>query len=95
MPAYIVAVVDVKNPESYEEYRKLAGPAVKKWDGRFLARGGESVVLEGAFPGSRVVVLEFPSLARAKAFYASPDYQAAKQKRIGHADFNMVAVDGT
>ena len=58
MPAYIVAVVNITNPEAYDEYRKLAGPAAQKYGGRFLARGGRSEVLEGSFPGARVVVVE-------------------------------------
>jgi uncharacterized protein (DUF1330 family) len=94
MPAYIVAIGDVKNPEAYEEYRKLAGPAVRQYDGRFLARGGKCEVLEGSFPGARVVIVEFPSVERVKEFFNSPEYQAARQKRLAVADMNLIVVEG-
>lgn len=94
MPAYLVAIGNVKNPEAYEEYRKLAGPAIRQYDGRFLARGGESELLEGSFPGARVVIVEFPSLERAKEFFDSPEYQAARQKRLAVADLSLIIVEG-
>ena len=59
MPAYIIANMTVTKPEAYEGYRALAAPAVAKHGGRFLVRGGKNEVLEGAFPASRVVVVEF------------------------------------
>ena len=94
MPAYLVAIGSVKDPAAYEEYRKLAGPAIRQYDGRFLARGGESHVLEGSFPGPRVVVVEFPNVARAKEFFDSPEYQAARRKRLAVADLNLIVVEG-
>ncbi|HSD41618.1 MAG TPA: DUF1330 domain-containing protein [Burkholderiales bacterium] len=94
MPAYLVALGNVKDPEAYEEYRKLAGPAIKQYDGRFLARGGKTDVLEGSFPGPRVVIVEFPSLERAKEWFNSPEYQAARQKRLAVADLNLIVVEG-
>jgi len=94
MPAYIIAVVTVTKPDVYEGYRALAGAAVAKHGGRFLARGGKHEVLEGAFPGKRVVILEFASFDKAKTFYDSPEYLAAREQRRGAADFNLLIVDG-
>ncbi len=94
MPAYVIAMMTVTNPEAYEGYRGLAGPAVAKHGGRFLARGGRHEVLEGSFPGSRVVVLEFESFEKARTFYDSPEYRAAREKRHGAAAFNLLVVDG-
>jgi len=94
MPAYLVAIINVTNSDAYAEYAKLAGPANQKYGGRFLARGGKSEVLEGSIAGSRIVVAEFESFDQAKKFYHSPEYQAARQKRLGAADFSMVLVDG-
>ena len=94
MPAYIIAFVDIKNPAAYDEYRKLAGPAMQKNGGKFLARGGRLEVLEGSFAGQRVVVAEYPSIERAKAFYDSPEYREARAKRAGAADFTMLVVEG-
>jgi uncharacterized protein (DUF1330 family) len=94
MPAYIIAMMTVTNPEAYDGYRALAAPAVAKHGGRFIVRGGKNEVLEGNFPGSRVVVVEFESLENAKAFYNSPEYRAAREKRIGAAEFNLLVVEG-
>ena len=95
MPAYIVALVDITNPAAYDEYRKLAGPAMLKYGGKFLARGGRLEVLEGKFAGGRVVVAEYPTIERAKEFYNSPEYTEARAKRAGAADMLMLVVEGT
>ncbi|HUZ75525.1 MAG TPA: DUF1330 domain-containing protein [Stellaceae bacterium] len=94
MPAYVVSVVNVKDPEQYQEYAKLAPAAVAKFGGRFLARGGIDAVLEGGLGANRLVVTEFPSAEQAKAFYHSPEYQAARQHRVDAADFTMMLCSG-
>ncbi len=94
MPAYIVAVVNIKDPNRYGEYAELAPAAVAKYGGRFLARGGINTVLEGGLGANRVVVTEFPSAEAATSFYNSPEYQAARLNRIGAADFTMMLCDG-
>ena len=94
MTAYVVAIVNIKNPDQYQEYARLAPAAVQKFGGRFLARGGINAVLEGGLGANRVVVAEFPSAEQAKAFYNSADYQSARQKRVAAADFTMMVVDG-
>jgi uncharacterized protein (DUF1330 family) len=94
MAAYLVCDIKVTNPTQYEEYKKLAQAAVARYDGRYLARGGETAVLEGSWQPNRVVVLEFPDLAKARAFYDSPEYKAARKARGGAAQMNMVAVAG-
>ena len=94
MAAYIIAQVNVTNPEKYQEYAKLAGPASARYGGRFLVRGGTKTPREGDIPYQRVVVTEFPDVEAAKRFYHSVEYQAAREKRLGAADFNMVIVEG-
>ncbi len=94
MPAYIIAQVNVTDPEKYQEYAKLAGPAGAKYGGKMLVRGGAKTPLEGNIPYQRIVVNEFPDVEAAKRFYNSVEYQAARQKRLGAADFNMVIVEG-
>lgn len=94
MPAYVVADVGVTDPARYEDYKKLAPAAIAKHGGRYLARGGETAVLEGDWRPGGVVVLEFPSLAQAKAFYDSAEYGEARRARAGAARMNMVVVDG-
>lgn len=94
MPAYIIATVNITKPENYQEYAKLASPATLKHGGRFLVRGGKKTALEGDILFQRIVVTEFPDVEAAKRFYNSVDYQAAKQKRLGAADFHMIVVEG-
>lgn len=94
MPAYILAEIEVTDPARYEEYKLLAPPAIARYGGRYLARGGEMTVLEGDWQPGRVVVLEFPTLEAARTFYDSPEYRAAREKRKGAAKMNMIAVAG-
>jgi uncharacterized protein (DUF1330 family) len=92
--AYIVVQVDVSNPQQYSEYAKLSPAIIEKFGGRFLARGGRTATLEGPPARSRVVVIEFPSFDRAKQFYDSSEYVAARKVRAGAADAQFVLVEG-
>lgn len=92
--AYVLVQVDVSNTQQYGEYTKLSPGIIEKFGGRFLARGGRTETLEGAPARSRVVVIEFPSFERAREFYNSPEYQAAKKVRAGAATAQFVLVEG-
>jgi uncharacterized protein (DUF1330 family) len=94
MPAYLIVDADVLDPEQYEQYKAASPGAIAAGGGRFLVRGGEIEVLEGDWSPTRVVVVEFANLEAAKAFYESPEYQAAIKLREGAATFNMIAVEG-
>ena len=90
---YVISRVDVKNPEAYAEYIKLGTEAIRKYGGKPLARGGKHEALEGQ-ARARNVVIEFDSFEAARAYYYSSEYAAAKAKRIGAADMEMVLVEG-
>ena len=92
--AYILVQVDVTNPTQYGEYAKLAPAVVAKYGGRYLARAGRTVTLEGTPAKSRVVVLEFPTFERAQEFYQSAEYRAARKLRQGAADAQWIVVEG-
>jgi uncharacterized protein (DUF1330 family) len=94
MPAYIIVETDITDPEQYEQYKAASPAAVAAGGGRFVVRGGELAVLEGEWRPARIVMLEFPDLDAAKAFYESEQYQEAKKLREGAARLNMVAVEG-
>jgi uncharacterized protein (DUF1330 family) len=94
MPAYLIARVRVTDPEQYKEYTKLTPAAIAKHGGRFVVRGGAVSTLEGPSEQDRVVVIEFPSVERAKAFWDSPEYREAKAKRAGAATGQFILVDG-
>lgn len=94
MPAYVIVEVDIHDPVSYEDYKKLTPAAIAAYDGRFVVRGGVSESLEGDWHPQRIVVLEFPSVERAKEWWHSPEYTAAKVIRQRAAHTKMLVVEG-
>ena len=92
--AYIIANVTVTNQEQYAEYRKLSSIAVEAHGAEFCARGGAVEVLEGDWTPDRVVILKFPSMEKAKAYYQSVEYTAAIKARQGASVMRMVVVEG-
>lgn len=90
---YWIARVDVTNAEGYAPYAAAAGPAVAKFGGRYLARGGRSESLQGP-ARSRNVIVEFPSYQAALEAWNSPEYQDAKRQREGHCEAEFVVVEG-
>jgi len=94
MPAYIVVEVEVEDPVRYEDYKKMVPPSLAAYGGRFLVRGGKVENLEGDWSPKRFVMVEFPSVERAKAWWDSPEYAAAKALRQATAKTQMIVVDG-
>lgn len=94
MVAYVIADAEILDPAKYEEYKKLTPGAIAKHGGRFLARGGQTAILEGDWRPNRMVIIEFPSLEAARSFYTSVEYTAARRARAGAATMNIIAVDG-
>ncbi len=90
---YVIARVDVMNPDAYARYAAAATKAIAAHGGRALARGGRFEALEGK-ARARNVVLEFDSFDAARAFFYSADYQAARALRAGAADIEVVLVEG-
>jgi uncharacterized protein (DUF1330 family) len=95
MAAYVIVEVSIQDPVEYEEYKKLTPAAVATYDGKFLARGGETVSLEGDWNPERIVVLEFPTVERAKEWWGSKIYTTAKEIRQRAAKTKMIIVEGT
>lgn len=94
MSAFVVVQVEVKDPERYEAYKKMVPPTLEKFGGRFVARGGAVHVIEGDWSPKRFVLIEFPSVERAKAWWASPEYAEAKALRQATADSRLIIVEG-
>ena len=90
---YWIARVDVRDAEGYKDYVAAAKHAFERFGAVFLARGGEHHEAEGT-SRRRNVVIEFSSLAQARACYDSPEYQAAKAIRQRYADSDIVLVEG-
>lgn len=94
MAAYLIAQVDVHNMDAYQEYAKRAPAALKKYNGKFLVRGGKRTKLEGKEPAGRVVVIEFADMDQAVSYYNSPEYREAKAFREGAAEAQFFVVEG-
>jgi uncharacterized protein (DUF1330 family) len=94
MAAYVVVQVDVKDPVRYADYRTMVPPTLEKYGGRFVVRGGKTETLEGDWSPKRFVVVEFPSVEQAKAWWASPEYAAAKALRQATAETQMIVAEG-
>jgi uncharacterized protein (DUF1330 family) len=94
MPAYAIFDIVVTDSERYEDYKKLAPPAIAAYGGKYLVRGGRLDVLEGDWNPSRIVVLEFPTAGQAKAWIDSPEYREARALRHATATTNAILVEG-
>jgi uncharacterized protein (DUF1330 family) len=94
MPAYVIARVEVTDWDKYNEYLKAGPGTVAQYGGKFIARNGEKLTLEGPEEARRLIILEFPSLAKAKEWYNSKEYQDAKKLRAGASIGSLVAVEG-
>jgi uncharacterized protein (DUF1330 family) len=92
--AYVIAMIEVRDPVRYEDYRRMVLPTITAYGGRFVARGGPTEVLEGQWSPRRVVIIEFPSLERAKAWWASPEYSDARALRQATSVGTLIAVAG-
>ena len=93
MAVYSMVNAEVHDADAYGEYAKLAGPAVEKFGGKFLARGGKMVVKEGS-PMPRAVIIEWPDMATAEAFYDSPEYQEALSHGLPASTRNYWFIEG-
>ncbi len=94
MPAYVLVEIDIEDHSIYEEYKKLTPAAIDAYDGRFIVRSAKTECLEGEWHPERLVVLEFPSVERAKEWWASPEYSKAKSLRQQSAKTQMILVQG-
>ena len=94
MTAYVIDEATITDLAQYELYKAAAAPSVAAAGGRYIARGGDVVPLEGGWTPRRMVIIEFPDLATARRFYDSPAYREAREARAGAANFRMIAIDG-
>ncbi|WP_282095458.1 DUF1330 domain-containing protein [Epibacterium ulvae] len=94
MSALWIAHVTVTDTESYGKYAELAGPAIAKHGGSFIARGGRYVQLEGK-ERPRNVVAKFPSVEAAVDCYNSADYQEALSHARDASERELLVVEVT
>ncbi len=94
MAAYVVVEIEVLDAERYEDYKRMVPPSLAAYGGRFLVRGGVTETLEGDWSPKRLVILEFPSVERAKEWWTSAEYAEAKALRQATAQTEMLVVEG-
>jgi len=96
--AYVIAELVITDPAAYEAYRKEVLPSVQSFDGQFLVRGGTRIQCEGVdathHDQMRTVILEFPSLQKAQAWYESAAYTELKLMRQAASQGRLFIVEG-
>jgi uncharacterized protein (DUF1330 family) len=94
MAAFVVVDVEITDPVGYEEYKKLTPGSLTPFGGRFVVRGGKVETLEGTWAPGRFVILEFPTVERAREWWNSEAYRPAKAVRQSVARTEMILVEG-
>ena len=94
MSAYVVVQAQVTDLNRFKKYLEESPDVIAKYGGRYIARGGETIALEGGDEANRIVIIEFPSLQKARDWYYSEEYQRLKSVRQGAATGSMVLIDG-
>jgi uncharacterized protein (DUF1330 family) len=92
MPAYVIAMMAIHDPETYRKYTDRTPPTVKKYKGKFLTRGETVTTLEGKTYTDRMVILEFPSKSHVEDWIIDPDYQEAIVFRHASSTMRMLLV---
>jgi uncharacterized protein (DUF1330 family) len=92
MAAFVIVDVEVLEPEPYRTYTSAVPATLAPFGGRFIVRGGAYATLEGEWRPQRIVIIEFPSVEQARAWHASPEYQAIVPIRLRHARTNFLTV---
>jgi len=94
MPSYVVSMMSISDAKTYRKYTDRTPPIVKKYGGKFLARGGDILTVEGEEYKDRMVILEFPSRQAILDWYADPDYEEARAFRHASSDARIFVIDG-
>lgn len=93
MPGYVIANVDVHDPDGYRAYVDAVPATIQAFGGRYLARGGQTETLEGDWNPSRLVIVEFPTYEDAKAWHASAEYAPVLAIRQAHSTGQIVVTE--
>ena len=94
MPAYVMAEVEITNPDGYKEYSKQVPATIEKFGGRFLHRGGPITALEGEWPAVRRVLIEFPTPDAARQWFDSEEYAKPKAMRRANSKGRLILLEG-
>ena len=91
---YLVVRVRVHDEDGFKKFLEMTKTLVEQYGGKYLVRGGIVELVEGDWNPKRIVVLEFPTMEKAKTWYNSAEYHDVKQMRFESADTNLLFADG-
>lgn len=94
MAAYVIANINIEDPVRYEDYKRMVPGTLAAFGGRFIARGGNVEVLEGSWRPERLVLIEFPSLERARSWWLSQEYAEARALRQATSTGTLLILEG-
>jgi uncharacterized protein (DUF1330 family) len=94
MKAYVIAAETINDSAMFDLYRKQVPATIAPFGGQFVVRGANLTVLEGEWPHSRLVIIEFPSRTAAQDWYKSAEYQKIISLRLKSTVGNLIVVDG-
>jgi uncharacterized protein (DUF1330 family) len=92
--AYVISEVEVLDPAFIEQYRSLAQATIDKYSGRYVVRGGAVEPVEGDWAPKHIVIVEFPTMERARTWYQSPEYAEALKVRQKALNRRLIFVEG-
>ncbi len=95
MAAYILVDTQIENPEAYEEYKALARPIAESYGGKYLTRGGAMEIIDNdLWSPTRIVLIEFPDIEKARSFMNSEAYAPVRPLRENNAKCTLVLLEG-
>lgn len=95
MSAYLIVDTKISNPDAYEDYKAQAAPIAATYGGVYRARGGTLDIIDSdLWTPTRVVIIEFPDMASARAFIDAPEYQPIKAIRHANAECTLFLLEG-
>lgn len=94
MPAYLLVELEIVDPIGFGEYRKAVVPLVEKYDGKYLAASDRVEALEGGWHPKRIVMIEFPSMQKAKEWFGCEEYREPSKIRKRTAKTKMILMEG-
>ena len=94
MSGYLIANIDIKNPDAYKEYIDKVVPTIKKFGGEYLVRAGKYQIIEGDWKYPRTVVIKFPSYEKALEWYNSEEYKPVKPISLANSIGDAIIIKG-
>jgi len=94
LAAYVIAEIEITDTEGYKPYTEAVPASIAAYGGRFVVRGGATEVLEGDWPARRRVIIEFPTMEVARAWWDSPEYEKPKAMRRAASRGRLILLEG-